>query len=223
MKQFYLFAIFFAFLSHGAAAQTLCNSNASSYDLVVFSQTVIPPNASMSYTSAYVCGGATLYDSAYCCTRMCHVDSLATLITGPNSYGMAYIKSGGTFNGQGSSVNWQVVAEPGSIVLNHTGILQNCVSVTFPTAMCFMTVEEQFGKQTSVAQNGSALMFRFSSDVTAPRIELRDVNGKLVKTENCSSGTLCTVNVGDLADGIYFWTVYEGSEQISSGKTPVLH
>lgn len=223
MKHFYPLAILFAFFSNGAGAQTVCNSNASSYDLVVFSQTVIPPNASMSYTSGFVCGGATLYDSAYCCTRMCHVDTLATLITGPNSYGMAYIKSGGTFNGQGSSMNWQVIAEPGSIILNHTGIVQNCTSVTFPAAMCFMSVEEQFGKQTSVVQNGSALMFRFSSEVSSPRIELRDVNGKLVKSENCFSGTLCTVNVAELSEGIYFWTVYEGSSPISSGKTPVLH
>lgn len=223
MKHFYLLAIFFALSNCDVVAQTVCNSNAVSYDLVVYSQTVIPPNASMSYTSAYVCGGATLYDSAYCCTRMCHVDSLATLITGPNSYGMAYIKAGGTFNGQGSSMNWQVYAEPGSTVVNHTGIVQNCPSVTFPTAICFMSVEEQFGKQTSAVQNGSMLMFRFSSEVAAPRIEMRDVNGKLVKSEIFSSGTVCTINIGELPEGIYFWTVYEGASQISSGKIPVLH
>jgi hypothetical protein len=222
MKHFYLLAIFFALMTKSVAAQTMCNSNAVSYDLVVFSQTVIPPNASISYINSYVCGGATLYDSAYCCTRMCHVDSLATLITGPNSYGIAYVKAGGTFNGQGNSQNWQVIAESGSNILNHTGNIQNCTSVTFPAALCFMTIEEQFGKQTSVALNGSALMFRFSSEVSDPRIELRDVNGKLVKSENSPTGTFCTVNVVDLAEGIYFWTVYEGSSQISSGKIPVL-
>jgi hypothetical protein len=66
------------------------------------------------------------------------------------------------------------------------------------------------------------LMFRFSSEVAAPRIEMRDVNGKLVKSEIFSSGTVCTINIGELPEGIYFWTVYEGSSQISSGKIPVL-
>lgn len=214
-KLYTLFAITLLCLSNEVQSQ--CSSPASNYDLIVVATTTFAPTASMPYTQGYVCNGGILTDSATCCTRFVVVDSGGTMIVGPISYGAAYVLSGGTFNGQGASNNWMVYYESGANVINHTGNSVSCPQITYTASSCTMGLTEVESSKPVVALNGTLLNFRFSSCTTA-QIELYDANGKLVRSENVSNSAICSMNVADLANGIYMYRVMQNGEMIFSDK-----
>ena len=217
MKHFFI--LFFASLCfcQNSSAQN-CTSPATNYDLTVVSLTVFPPqSSSMNYMQGYVCPGATLIDSAMCCTRMVNIDSGATMFVGPMSYGMAYVKSGGTFNGQGASNNWQVYAEAGASIINHTGLNNACPQVVFTGGTCSMGFNSTVYQKPTVALNGSFLNFAFSTSVSA-QVELLDVTGKVVISESINNSSVHSMNVAGLAEGIYMYRVVSGGSLIASDR-----
>lgn len=222
MKQFFT-ATLLVFLSLGATSQTVCNSIATTYDLTVFGTTVISPTTSSPYTMGYVCGGAVLIDSSYCCTRICHVDTGGTLIAGPLSYGSVYLHSGATFDGQGTAQNWFVYAAPGATVVNYSGNVVQCTSVTFPSAMCFMSVPETAQAGVSVLQTPVSLQFRFTKPLSGASVELFDAAGSLVLTSACTASESTELNVSDLPVGIYMYRVTAEDETVSTGKIAITH
>lgn len=218
MKQFSTLLLIGSLCLGGNAIAQSCTSPASSYDLIVVANTTIPPNASPNYMQGYVCNGGVLLDSALCCTRFVNVDSGGTMIVGPNSYGMAYVMNGGTFNGQGASSNWQVYAEPNATVINHTGMNQACPSITFTASSCTMGFAKNESIIPTVALNGNSLNFGFNAVMNNVTIELIDVNGKVVKSEMIYQSSIHTMDVTGLAAGVYMWRVMLGAEVISSDK-----
>jgi len=196
-----------------------CTSQATSYDLTVTSLTIIPPvSSSSTYMQGYICPGATLIDSAMCCTRFCNVDSLATMIVGPNSYGMAYVKGGGTFNGQGASANWVVFAEPGASIINHTGTTNQCPAVVFTGGNCTMGFNTAQSMKPDVALKGNQLNFTFNTTMSDVHVELLDVNGKVVKSETMDQSSVHSMDVSGLASGVYMYRMMQGTEVVSSDK-----
>lgn len=217
MKKLYtLFSAAMLCLFTGAYSQN-CTSSANNYDLVVVANTTIPPNASPNYMQGYVCNGGVLLDSALCCTRFVNVDSGGTMIVGPNSYGIAYVLNGGTFNGQGSSNNWTVVAEPNATVINHTGNLQPCSTITYNPSSCTMGTPDPSNMKPAVSLNGTLLNFGFHSVVNVT-IELVDVTGKAVRSEQVNRASVHSMNVEGLASGVYMYRVMQNGEVISSDK-----
>lgn len=209
--------ILLAVLCAGGAASAQCTSQAVTYDLTVAGNVTIAAQSSSNYMQGYVCNGGVLLDSAYCCTRFVNVDSGGTMMVGPASYGQAFVKSGGTFNGQGSSANWAVFYESGATVINHTGNSQVCPQITFAAGSCitgFHTVESS---KPNVALIGTQLNFTFSTSVNA-QIELYDASGKAVRAETISNSSTFAMNVADLANGIYMYRVMQNGEVISSDK-----
>lgn len=216
MKKIYTFILL---ITMGAAGNVFgqCTSSSVNYDLIVASNVTIAAQSNANYMQGYVCNGGVLLDSAYCCTRFVNVDSGGTMMVGPASYGQAFVKSGGTFNGQGSSANWAVFYESGANVINHVGNSQLCPQITFTAGNCatgFHTVESP---KPNVGLNGTFLNFAFASSVNA-QIELYDVSGKLVRTENIYNSSICSMNVTDLAGGMYMYRVMQNGEVVSSDK-----
>ncbi len=195
-----------------------CTSPATSYDLIVVSNITIPAQSNSNYMQGYVCNGGVLLDSAYCCTRFVNVDSGGVMMVGPSSYGQAFVKNGGTFNGQGSSANWAVFYEAGANVINHVGNSQQCPQITFTNNNCIMGFTENESPKPTVALNGDALNFGFDAVMTDVRIELLDVNGKVVKSEMMNQSSVHSMDVSGLASGVYMYRVMRGAELISSDK-----
>ena len=138
-----------------------------------------------------------------CCTRICHVDTLGTLVVGPMSYGTAYVRSGATFDGQNTAQNWFVYTESGATVLNYSGNVVQCTNVTFPAAMCFMSVPEQYQSTVSAVQNANLLSFSFSSVLTKARVELYDPTGKIVMTSTQAQCNRQDLDVSTLPSGVH--------------------
>jgi hypothetical protein len=221
MKQLSTLAVFFCILfSFNANSQ--CTSGASSYDLVVFNNTTFPPSASQPYTQAYVCWGGVLTDSAQCCTRICHVDSGGTFIAGPVAYGGLYLKNGATFDGQNTSMTWVIFAEPGAIILNYSGNVQQCPTVTFPAALCFMSTPEAYMPAVGVSQNGNQLSFLYADVLAKATVELYDATGKLVQTSTQAQSDRQDVDVSALPAGIYMYRVMDGETLIGTDKVLIV-
>jgi hypothetical protein len=140
------------------------------------------------------------------------------MIVGPNSYGMAYVKGGGTFNGQGASNNWQVYAEPGANVINHTGTTIPCTSIAFGGGNCAMGFNTAQSVKPNVSLIGNQLNFIFSATMNDVHIELLDVNGKTVKSETMNQSSVHSMDVSGLASGVYMYRVLQGAEVVSSDK-----
>lgn len=157
-------------------------------------------------------------DSAMCCTRVCNVDSGATLIAGPNSYGAAYVKSGGTFNGQNVSINWQVFAEAGANVINNSGGNIPCPVITFTGGSCTMGFVTPNTTSPSVSQTATQINFTFSDVLKSGRIELYDASGKLVSSSTVIQSTSQTIDVSELPEGMYLYRVLEGEALIGTNK-----
>ncbi len=221
MTKFYtiLFVAFFC-ISTDAMSQN-CTSPIQNYDLIVVSTINIPPSQT-AYMQGYVCNGGVLTDSATCCTRFLNVDSGGVVIVGPISYGMAYVKSGGTFNGQGASNNWTVYAEAGAIVINHTGNSVQCPQIVFPNTNCIMGFTDQSSAKPKVSLIGRTINFGFSSMMNDVHIELMDVNGKVVKSEMMNQSSVHSMDVSGLASGVYVYRVMQGATLVSSDKV-ILH
>lgn len=211
-----LFLLIILFFAGNAFAQN-CTWTTSNYDMVVISSTTIAPTTA-SYTQGFVCNGATLTDSATCCTRLIVVDNGATLIVGPQSYGMAYVLDGGTFNGQGASGNWIVTHEPMANILNHTGPAQQCSTIVYSPTSCSMGIADNAWMKPTVTLNDQTLIFSFTDAMQDAQIELLDVNGKVVKSEMINQSSTLSMDVAGLAAGVYMYRVMQGGEVISSDK-----
>lgn len=160
-------------------------------------------------------------DSAMCCTRVCNVDSGATLIAGPNSYGAAYVKSGGTFNGQNVSTNWQVFAETGAIVINNPGGNISCPVITFTGGSCALGFVTPNTTTASVSQSANQLNFVFTDVLKSGRIELYDVSGKQVNSSAVTQSSAHTIDVSELPAGMYMYRVMDGETLIGTSKVMI--
>ena len=216
MKQTFTLVLM-ALLCFGGNSFAQCTSPGSNYDLIVVS-TVNIPVSQTAYMQGYVCNGGVLTDSAQCCTRFLNVDSGGTVIVGPLSYGMAYVKSGGTFNGQGASNNWQVYHEAGATILNHTGMTLVCPLITFTSSNCIMGFAHSYSPKPNVSLIDHTLNFAFNSVVNDGTIEVFDVTGNVVRSEKVNQTSVHSMNLNGLAGGIYMYRVMQGTEVLSSDK-----
>jgi hypothetical protein len=216
MKQtFTLFFIGFLCFSANAIAQ--CTSPSSNYDLIVVSNVTIAPQTT-AYMQGYVCNGGVLTDSAYCCTRFLNIDSGGVVMVGPASYGQAFVKNGGTFNGQNSSSNWAVFYEAGANVINHVGNSQQCPQITFTANNCIMGFTPTDSPKPNVSLVETNLMFAFSSAVSDVTVEVFDVAGNVVRSGKVNQTSVHSMNLAGLAGGMYVYRVTQGTEVISSDK-----
>ena len=216
MKQ--TFTLFFiAMLCFGGKAFAQCSSPANNYDLIVVSNITISPQTT-SYMQGYVCNGGILLDSAMCCTRIVNIDSGGAMYVGPNSYGMAYVKSGGVFNGANVSNNWQVYSEPGATVINHTGPSQSCAQITFNSTNCIMGFAHNDSPKPNASLIDHRLTFAFASVVNNVTIEVFDVSGNVVRSEQVSQTSVHSMDLSGLAGGVYMYRVSQAGEVISSDK-----
>ena len=207
------------FFVNTAKSQTGCTSIAVTYDQVFSNYTVFPPTPSGLYTLGYICNGVTVIDSMSCCTRMIHVETGAVFIAGPFSYGTAYVKSGGTFNGQNTAQNWFVYAEAGANVLNYTGTVVSCTAVSFPTANCFMNVHStEPEEQVKLIQLPGQIQFSVPSANGNTRIELYDISGKQLINQSAENTSVISMSTESLSGGMYFYRVYQNEELLSTGK-----
>jgi predicted extracellular nuclease len=216
MKKLY-FSFILAILCFGGNAIAQCSSPSSSYDLIVAS-TIVRSGSNAGYMQGYVCNGGVLIDSATCCTRFVLVDSGGTMTVGPLSYGMAYVLNGGTFNGQNSSNNWQVIAEPNATVINHTGNNVPCAQITYTASNCIMSVPVNSSPKPNVSLVDHTLNFAFTSVVNDVSIEVFDVAGNVVRSEKVNQTSVHSMNLAGLAGGIYIYRVMQGTEVLSSDK-----
>ena len=216
MKRLYTFLLL-AILCFGNDAIAQCSSPASTYDLIVAS-TIIRSGNSAGYMQGYVCNGGVLIDSATCCTRFVLVDSGGAMIVGPMSYGMAYVLNGGSFDGQGASNNWQVVAEPNATVTNHTGNTVACAQITYTASNCIMSVPQNTSPKPNVSLVETSLLFAFNSVVSDVTIEVFDIGGNVVRSEKVNQTSVHAMNLAGLAGGIYVYRVMQGTEVLSSDK-----
>jgi hypothetical protein len=212
MKNIFTLSILLV-LAFSANVKSQCSST-QNYDLIVSGSVVLPPSPTSQYISAYVCTTGTLVDSMSCCTRMIHVEPGGTLIVGPLAYGAVYLKSGATFDAQNSSMSWMVFAEAGAIILNYSGTVNQCVAVTFPSANCITSVgNAPASSPVSVIQRDGQLQFDFSATVGNLRVELYDMSGRLVSSENATNANRHTISLAGLSGGVYFCRVY-GNEAV---------
>jgi methionine-rich copper-binding protein CopC len=193
-----------------------CVSSATSYQLIVSNNTTINANAPID---TYICSGATLIDSASCCTRSVHIEPNATYVVGPMAYGSIYIKNGGTFNGMNTQMFWVVYAETGAIILNYSGAVVNCTAVTFPSANCFMSVGSTAATPKAVAAHSqNDLHVTFSENIVSGKIEVMDMSGRVVKSQDVNQATESTIAVHDLAAGVYYYRILIGEETVLEAK-----
>lgn len=217
MKQTFTLLLL-ALLGFGGNAFAQCTSPSSSYDLIVVSNVTIPAQSSSNYMQGYVCNGGVLLDSAYCCTRFVNIDSGGVMMVGPSSYGQAFVKNGGTFNGQNSSSNWAVFYEAGANVINHVGNSQLCPQITFTANNCIMGFTHSDSRKPNVSLIDHTLNFAFTSVVSDVTIEVFDVAGNVVRAERVNQTSVHSMNLNGLAGGIYMYRVMQGTELISSDK-----
>lgn len=216
MKQIFTLLLFaLPCFSNHISAQ--CNAPTSSYDLIVAS-TIVRSGGNAGYMQGYICNGGVLIDSASCCTRFVLVDSGGSMIVGPLSYGMAYVLNGGSFNGQNASGNWQVIAEPNATVINHTGNTVACAQITYAASNCIMSVPQNASAQPNVALVETNLVFAFSTAVNDVTIEVSDVTGKVVRSEQVNQTSVHSISLAGLAGGVYAYRVMQRGEMIASDK-----
>ncbi|MDQ3111565.1 MAG: T9SS type A sorting domain-containing protein [Bacteroidota bacterium] len=203
-------------------ASSQCNSTGT-YDLVVFNQTTFSPSPTSQYISAFVCGGATLIDSMSCCTRLVHVQPGATFVAGPQAYGAIYLKSGATFNGQNTSMSWTVFAEAGATIINYSGMVNSCNAVTFSSANCFMSAPGiQQPAAVTVFKEPHQLIFNFPVIAADIRVELYDMNGRLVINEAGGNTNQHITNIDALPAGMYFCRVLSEGAQLYAEKVVIV-
>lgn len=217
MKKLYTLFLF-SMLCFGGNAFAQCTSPSTSYDLIVVSNVTIAPNASPNYMQGYVCNGGVLLDSAFCCTRFVNIDSGGVMMVGPSSYGQAFVKNGGTFDGQNSSSNWAVFYESGANVINHVGNSQLCPQITFTANNCITGFTHSDSPKPNVSLIDHTLNFAFTSAVNDVTIEVFDVAGNVVRSEKVNQSSVHSMNLNGLAGGVYMYRMMQGTEVISSDK-----
>jgi hypothetical protein len=212
--------LLFIFLPALAAFNCELNAQCSStmsYDLIVSTQVVIPASSSMSYTGAYVCPTGQLIDSMPCCTRFVHVDSGGVYKVGPSAYGTLYLKNLAVFDGQNTSMTWQIFAEPGAVILNYSGTVISCVTVTFPAANCLTMIPESTTATPNFLQSDQRLEISFASAQTCG-ISVYDLSGKEVIASSMENAFTQALDISNLAPGIYVCRITGADGMILSRK-----
>jgi hypothetical protein len=219
--------IFTCFLSALVAVSAVaqCTSSASSYDLVVTGNVVLPPTGPQ-FTFGYVCSGGNLFDSTTCCTRFIHVEAGGTYEAGPAAYGMVYLKSGATFDAHGNSNFFLVDYEAGAIILNYTGPMTLCSTVTFPSANCASAIEEEQSiNATQAFPNpvSGKLTIRLAEKINGVGevIIINALGEKVLSTQIDNFSSTVPVDVSALKPALYFYSVVQLGSVISSGKIMV--
>jgi hypothetical protein len=186
-----------------------CTSPMSTYDLVVNTTVVIPPSGP-SFTSAIVCNGGNLYDSATCCTRMAHVNTGGIYQAGPQAYGMVYLKTGATFDAHGNTNFFNVYHEAGAIILNYTGPTTLCTAVIFDTTACLTTgIPQEHLPTTVVYADPMNEMLTIESAAVLPGAVLTvyDMTGKKVLEQTLTQSAKNQVAIGALSSGLYTYAI----------------
>jgi hypothetical protein len=203
-----------------SAAKAQCTSGATSYDLTVSGNIVLPPSGP-SFSMGIICAGGHLMDSSMCCTRFIHIEGGGVYEAGPAAYGFVFIKNGGVFDAHGNSSFFGVSYEAGATILNYTGPMTFCPVVTFPPGACTPTgIEEQgpLGLKTYPNPSKDILYLEnnFSKDAV---ITVYDIAGKKMM-ELASFGN--ELNVSSLPSGMYMFMITLEGEKVAYSKFAVV-
>lgn len=193
----------------------------STYDLTVSGTTVLHPTSS-SFTSAIVCPGGVLIDSANCCTRWVHVLAGGTYTIGGSAYGMAYVKSGGTFDAHNSTLFFGVYYETGATILNYTGPITLCPSLTFTASSCTTGINEPSNNIISVSYNQVNKLLNIEGTINNSTINIFDCNGKRIIEHVLLSSNANQFDVSMLNSGVYLYTIIDDKGYGSNGKFAIV-
>jgi hypothetical protein len=219
MKKIFTFSILLSFVATGFVSAQ-CTSPMSTYDLVVNSTVVIPPGGP-SFTSAIVCNGGNLYDSANCCTRMAHVNTGGIYQAGPAAYGMVYLKTGATFDAHGNTNFFNIYYEAGAIILNYAGAMTLCTAVIFDTTACLTAgIPQQQVATTVIYTDPMNEMLTIESASVSPGTILTvfDMAGKKVLEYTLSQSAKNQVAISMLPSGLYTYSITATGNPLISGK-----
>lgn len=216
-----LLTLFSVLILTCSATYGQCTSGATSYDLTVSGNVVIGPSGP-SFTFAIICAGGSLMDSAACCTRMVHIEGGGIYEAGPAAYGFVYIKSGGTFDAHGNNSFFGVNYEAGATILNYTGPMTLCPSVSFPPGSCTPTgISEQVDNMSlKVYPNPCNQYLSFENSFLKDAvITIYDITGKkmmeLSSVEN-------KINVSSLTPGMYTFSISGEGEKVVYRKFAIV-
>lgn len=222
MKKIYLL-ICFLLLGESTSIVAQCTSFPSTYDIIVADSVVIPPSGP-SFTWSYICGGGVLMDSAMCCTRLIHVEAGGTYEAGPSAYGFVYLKSGATFDAHGNNSFANVAYEAGATILNYTGAMSLCSSVTFPNAGCSIPTSIAENPMNYTVQiypnpftNSAILQFNNPKKESCILI-LYDLHGRIVRTISNITTDKVEIERQNLPSGFYFVQLSTNKQTIANGK-----
>ncbi len=208
MKKIFTLSMILLF-SAPAFISAQCNSPATSYDLIVNTNVVIPPGGP-SFISAIVCNGGNLYDSANCCTRIIHVNPGGIYQTGPQAYGMVYLKTGSTFDAHGNTNFFNIYHEAGAIILNYAGPQTLCTAVVFDSTACLTTgIPQEQVATTVVYTDPSNEMLTIESTTVLPGavLAIYDMTGKKVLEYSLTPSAKNQVAISALASGLYTYSI----------------
>lgn len=199
-----------------------CTSTPGPYDLEVTGTVVLPPSGP-NFTFAYICAGGSLMDSTMCCTRMIHIAPGGVYEAGPSAYGFVYMKSGATFDAHGNNSFFGVAYEAGATILNYTGPMTLCPTVTFPSSSCISSgiAGNEMNEEISIYPNPCMNSIQIDR-VGAKDAELYiyDINGKQVKVLTLTGGS-SKVDVSSLSSGMYSYRLTDESSS-SSGRFSIV-
>ena len=202
--------------SQSSVAQ--CTSSATTYDLTVNSNVVLHPGGT-SYLMGAICPGGVLLDSLACCTRMIHISAGATYEAGPMAYGIVYLKSGGTFNANGNNNFFNLYYEIGGTILNYSGPMTLCTTVSFPAPNCSTSINEETSSSgLSLYPNPSDGVFTIEKGTgNLTGIKITDVIGNIVYQSEIVNHR-STIDLCGIAKGIYFVTMMVCPENPPKGN-----
>lgn len=150
------------------------------YDLTVTGNTILPP-AATAYISAVVCDGGVLIDSASCCTRVTHILNGGIYEIGGLAYGSVFVQSGGTFNANNTSMFFGVTYEAGANILNYSGPLTLCSSISFLPSACVTGLNSiSSGKFISVFYDHQGQFLKLNGIQNNSFIQVFDMTGRLI-------------------------------------------
>jgi hypothetical protein len=70
--------------------------------------------------------------------------------------------------------------------------------------------------------SGTELTFLFGSEIANADIYLTDISGRQVKTIAVRNATMTTVDISSMPEGLYFYRLISGSQQLKVGKVEVM-
>lgn len=204
-----------------AAGFAQCTSTPGPYDLEVTGTVVLAPSGP-NFTFAYVCAGGSLMDSTMCCTRMIHVAPGGVYEAGPSAYGFVYMKSGATFDAHGNNSFFGVAYEAGATILNYTGPMTLCSTVTFPSSGCIPSgIADMMKEEIKVYPNPCMNTIQIDRmGAKDAELYIYDINGKQVKLLTLN-GVSSNVDVSSLSPGMYSYRLTDENTS-SSGRFSIV-